>query len=539
MSEDATLSAAPIDPLAGDWSAGLPGPVRALDVPQPQRLAVAPAAAGPDVVEVPIAWEDADSDPLQSAPPPPPAPEVTPAFAVPAPAPAPEPPPPPPELPPPAPALPPLPDVAPTVTATFAAPVIPEPPPAPPSDDAPTPWSEPVAATPAVTQVWEVPLPAEPPEVTEPAWLPPAPAAAAPAPSVDEAWSAPPAAAEPVAEWQPEAPASDFEAVQKPEPAVLAQAPAADWSTLNSGPDWSAPADAAPVTEEAWSAAPPPFSDSEWAQVPAQPSAAIEWSPPAPAPAAEPDWSAPPAAAAAVQTAEADWSAPAAVAAAPAPAWNSPAVGASALEQLDSEPPEPQPGAARELFGSVGLGQSLSGDDENLGPPEELQSPEDVLKPVDPHDDPDLLVPVDEAAPPRPRATLAVLRPANAGALEVFGEHRVAVHTRGGRTLRGTIRDIDLAKPQFPLQPQGGGNTETIYHSDVKVIFFMLAPGEKPKAGDGAKVRVTLSDGRVIDGNRDSPDAKHGFFLVPGDAARTNTRRIYVAREATNEIKDG
>ena len=58
-------------------------------------------------------------------------------------------------------------------------------------------------------------------------------------------------------------------------------------------------------------------------------------------------------------------------------------------------------------------------------------------------------------------------------------------------------------------------------------------------AGDGAKVRVTFADGRVIEGIRDGADAKHGFFLVPLDAARTNTRRIYVAREATSDIKDG
>jgi len=94
-----------------------------------------------------------------------------------------------------------------------------------------------------------------------------------------------------------------------------------------------------------------------------------------------------------------------------------------------------------------------------------------------------------------------------------------------------------LGKSQFPLLPQGGGGAETIYHSDVRVIFFMLAPGEKPHPGDGPKVRVTFSDGRLIEGTREGADAKHGFFLVPVDAARTNTRRIYIAREATDEIK--
>jgi hypothetical protein len=132
-----------------------------------------------------------------------------------------------------------------------------------------------------------------------------------------------------------------------------------------------------------------------------------------------------------------------------------------------------------------------------------------------------------------------MMQPKAVGALAVAGEHRVAVHTRGGRTRRGSVKDIDLSKSQFPLIPQGGGAPEPVYHAEVKAIFFMLAPGEKPKPPDGAKVRVTFADGRTIEGNRDGMDAKHGFFLVPADAARTNTRRIYIAREATTDIKEG
>jgi hypothetical protein len=226
----------------------------------------------------------------------------------------------------------------------------------------------------------------------------------------------------------------------------------------------------------------------------------------------------------------------------PAPAWNQPAVGASALEQLDSEPPEPEPGAAKELFGSVGAGGMLAGDESenDLGPPEELASPEEVLRPVAiDHDDPDLPSPTGEPARTAPKAQpLAAWKPAAAPGLEINGEHRVAVHTRGGRTLRGTMRDIDLSKSQFPLTPQGGGEPEAIYRADVKAIFFMLAPGETSRGGDGAKVRVTFADGRIIEGTRDGADAKHGFFLVPSDAVRTNTRTIYVAREATAEIVD-
>jgi hypothetical protein len=307
----------------------------------------------------------------------------------------------------------------------------------------------------------------------------------------------------------------------------LAATPAADWGTLSSGPDWSAPppADAAPA-DESWGSAPPPPATTEWN---------------APAAAAEAEWSSPPPAAA-----EADWSAPPAPPA--KPSWSSPSAGSSALEQMDSEPEmmAASPEAAKQLFGSVPAGASLAGDDEEqgFGPPEELATPEDFLKPVE-DDDPDLLVPVDEEAmAPSPRAAppaqpLAAFRPAAFGALEVPGEHRVAIHTRGGRTRRGSVKDVDLSKSQFPLIPQGGGAPEPVYHAEVKAIFFMLASGEKPRSPEGGKVRVTFADGRSIEGHRDSADAKHGFFLIPLDAARTNTRRIYIAREACNDIKDG
>src|SRR2546428_384408 len=304
---------------------------------------------------------------------------------------------------------------------------------------------------------------------------------------------------------------------------------------------WSEPV-ASPSLEDDGSAS---GAVTEWDQAaaPPGPADAVPVAPPADdwqmqAPATDPTASATPAEeqaappeawSAAPQEAGQEWQA----------AWNEAAVGATALEQLDSEPPEPEPGAAKELFGSVPAGATLGAADDEPGLPEELASPEEVLKPVAiDDDDPDLPAPTGE--PARTRAQpLAAWRPTAANALEMQGEHRVAVHTRGGRTLRGTMRDIDLSKSQFPLILQGGGEPEPIYRADVKAIFFMLAPGEPPHAGDGAKVRVTFADGRAIEGIRDGADAKHGFFLVPLDAARTNTRCIYVAREATSDIKDG
>jgi hypothetical protein len=493
------------DPLEGDWSEGLRGPLRAHGIAPPRRLSLEDlaqasaiptngATAAESAIVVAHAPPAGDASPLAAAEPAPP--------AVPGP---------------------PEPQHASAVQLEA------------PSESAPTPWSEPVTGP--------VPEAAGSESGTVTGWDQAASASAVPAeqqPAPSDAWSAAPQ--EPVPEWQTETAPSDWQEAPKAEAAATVAA-GTDWSSLRSGPDWSASSGPEQPQAEAWGAAPPATEQSEWSAATPAP-VESEWA--SPAPAAAPEWSATPAAAVEewdvpitetppeTEAVAADPAPPAA----PKPAWNQPAVGATALEQLDSQPPEPEPGAAKELFGSVPAGASLGAAYDELGAPEELASPEEVLRPVAiDHDDPDLPAPTGE--PARTRAQpLASLRPNAVNALEMQGEHRVAVHTRGGRTLRGTMRDIDLSKSQFPLIPQGGGEPEPIYRSDVKAIFFMLAPGEPPHAGDGAKVRVTFSDGRVIEGVRDGVDAKHGFFLVPLDAARTNTRRIYVAREATSEIKD-
>jgi len=574
------------DPLACDWSEGLPGPLRPHGIPQPKLLTLngaieappagptvddgAPADVAVEIQQPPGMIFDAEEvlrTPLTNdAPEPQPAEDAGAAAAMPetsAPAFEAEVASSPPSLAasaaaPPTPPDPEPPDVAPPPLSTGSTLAPPADPPgqlpqdpagsAPAGDDGPTPWSEPVGITeapidatwetpapvpssdsatvaeaaptvPAEMAGWETPVPAPEAAASTDAWTAtPAP----PIPAPDETWSTVPAA-EPVQEWQPEAPAADFEGASTPDAGALPRAGGADWSSLRAGPDWAAAVASAEPAIDAWGAAPPAPAQSEWSPAPPLPE---------------------PQGASAVAEVSPEWSALVAeeprTFGGPAPAWNAPAVGASALEQLESEPPEPEPGAAKELFGTVPTGGMLAGDDEDPGPPQDLDSPEEVLRPlaID-HEDPDLPAVDERARPPNNRAQpLAAFKPAGLGALEVSGEHRVAVHTRGGRTLRGTLRDVDLSKSQFPLVPQGRGEPETIYHSDVKAIFFMLAPGEKGQAGDGAKVRVTFADGRSIEGIRDGADAKHGFFLVPLDAARTNIRRIYVAREATSDVKE-
>ena len=571
--EPPEVSRAAVDPLAGDWSEGLRGPLRALGIPAPRSVLEARSpergdgSAGhpahqTEEVEAPDGWASGE-DPLVSEPPPvaPSFPDTTPPSPAPAfdagtdlaaasPGPAHE-------------AAAPLPAelVAASPPPIFGE-ITPSFPDLTPSSPAPAfdaaahegvveldareaaesheetvlelgaeDAAEPVVELGAQDEEgdpipWEHALAAagEPVAAGEPHLPPVAEAAAEPAPAprwdlvtaisaapsmvvAEEppaAWGAAPAAIEPE-QWKGPAASDDWEAIKKPAPHERSEAPAADWGALSATPDWTAPAASGPADDGGWGAPPPAAASSPWGTPAAASGAESDWAPAAPSTSRQ-----------------------------SAAAWQSAPMGASTLEQLDSdfEAAAPAPGAAQALFGSVPAGGSLGGEE-----PEELSSP--AHEPV-PSEDADLLVPIDEPVPPpAPRTRLAQMAPVAAiGSLGVSGEHRVAVHTRGGRTRRGTVRDVDLSKSQFDLSPQGGGASEAVYHAEVKAIFFMLGPGEKPTPGGGARVKVTFADGRAIEGERDGSEGKHGFFLVPADAARTNTRRIYVAREATTEIKD-
>jgi hypothetical protein len=119
------------------------------------------------------------------------------------------------------------------------------------------------------------------------------------------------------------------------------------------------------------------------------------------------------------------------------------------------------------------------------------------------------------------------------------GSHRVVVHTVEGHVKRGVIEDVDLGAPSFPLAAQPDAGAEAIATDQVKAIFFMLAPGERPPAADGQRVRVTFRDGRQVAGfSRDYAAGAAGFFMVPADT-RTNTGRIWVYASAVKMVAVG
>jgi len=152
-------------------------------------------------------------------------------------------------------------------------------------------------------------------------------------------------------------------------------------------------------------------------------------------------------------------------------------------------------------------------------------------------------------APPPPLAEEAAAEPFPApiepppapaepapGTAPLAGAHRVVVHTVEGQVKRGLLEDPDLGAAELALLPQPGGAAETIATDKVKVIFFMLQPGEKAAPPEGKKVRVTFRDGRQVAGF--SPDYQEGgvgFFMIPADT-RTNTGRIWVYQASVRQV---
>ncbi len=344
-----------------------------------------------------------------------------------------------------------------------------------------------------------------------------------------------------------------------------AEASSGEWAGSAPQPatPWAASAAAA---SEGWPGAAAQAAPSDSWGAPGAPAAPTGgWGDaPTAAPAAHGAWGAP---AAPANTNTEPWGAPALAAAPVVPAWAGEPAGSFSANKLVSSPgaeewvieavPPPAAGAweaARPsarwevpVAAAAGAGGweaktqtafPVAAPDAQAGSPFAPLAPGASLSADDPvvtdhvdHslDDADLPVPIYEPESALPTSQLAV-----------SGEHRVAIHTRAGRTRRGVVKDIDLTGRGFALEPQSGtGAPESVQAAEVKAIFFMLRAGEKPAPGTGAKVRVTFEDGRTIEGQREGADAPEGFFLVPSDAARTNTRRIFVARAAVQDLREG
>jgi len=116
------------------------------------------------------------------------------------------------------------------------------------------------------------------------------------------------------------------------------------------------------------------------------------------------------------------------------------------------------------------------------------------------------------------------------------GERRVVVHFLDGQVRRGSVRDLDVAAGNVPLE--SAGSVENIPVDRLKAIFFMRAPGSGKPSEIGQRIRLMFQDGRQVLGfSTDYQTGDPGFFLIPADL-KTNTERIFVYRWSVYSIAE-
>jgi hypothetical protein len=171
-------------------------------------------------------------------------------------------------------------------------------------------------------------------------------------------------------------------------------------------------------------------------------------------------------------------------------------------------------------------------------PPLVFDSPAPVPPPAATEDEAELagLDPIPAALPPPPPLEPVIVPVPAGGVTTVAGTRRVVIHTLDGQVLRGTLTDANLEAPELELDTGAPGAVTPVMTADVKAIFFMLTPGERPPAPLGKRVRVAFRDGRQVAGfSPDYQEGGAGFFMIPADT-RTNTGRIWVYQAAVKQV---
>ncbi len=133
--------------------------------------------------------------------------------------------------------------------------------------------------------------------------------------------------------------------------------------------------------------------------------------------------------------------------------------------------------------------------------------------------------------------------------------HRVVVHFKDGRLLKGYTQDFIPAHEMFHLTSERAADRGRVYEircDNLKAIFFVKTLKgnrtyvEKKKfeeitgAGSrGLKIRVKFPDGEVIRGTSYDYSKKFkGFFIIPVDP-RGNNEKVYVISDAALDVKTG
>ena len=125
---------------------------------------------------------------------------------------------------------------------------------------------------------------------------------------------------------------------------------------------------------------------------------------------------------------------------------------------------------------------------------------------------------------------------------------KIIARFRDGRVARGHLVRLSPTESHLVVTEADKGGPETrIPLSELKAIFFVRSfsgsgkhqPGEKASSVDyvGRKVGVRFADGEVVTGYaRGFDTTQKGFFLYPIEA-NSNNRKIFVVRDAVEEVK--
>jgi hypothetical protein len=135
---------------------------------------------------------------------------------------------------------------------------------------------------------------------------------------------------------------------------------------------------------------------------------------------------------------------------------------------------------------------------------------------------------------PVPAAPAAELSPGS-----LVGDHPVVLQLLDGTVKRGALRDPNLTAESVAMV-DANGVEESLYTADMKLIVFLVRPGEGRPELRGEYCTVTFMDGRQLGGftDEDIENAELGFSLLP-PSPQTDAARLYVFRNGLSGVARG
>jgi hypothetical protein len=122
----------------------------------------------------------------------------------------------------------------------------------------------------------------------------------------------------------------------------------------------------------------------------------------------------------------------------------------------------------------------------------------------------------------------------------------VVVHIPGGTLLKGVTHNFFPNKEKFHLTDSETGEVREVSLAGIKAVFFVKGfEGDRDyqertdveRTGLGKKILVNFKDGETLVGySQGFTPGRPGFFVFPADP-QSNNERIFVATEATTEVR--